>query len=212
MQVIDEDEMSMTQLVKHQKMQQSQSQHMAIVKDAKYANTEQYQNDNADKLAKSNTHSYNVDTPRLTQRQQNQLDKCWYCTSDNKPQVEILSFGYRVYLCKPPRNSTATCLIVPVEHHKSLTECSQDEWDEIDNYRKSMLRAFHAQDYGVVFVEQSANKLRHAVMECYAMPYGAYDTVPMHFKQAIMSQAYDWSQHQPIIDTSKSGYKFPANA
>jgi hypothetical protein len=62
------------------------------------------------------------------------LDTCIYCLKDDsRPQVAMVSLGYRAYLALPNivEMTQGHCLIVPVQHVTSTLECDDDVWDEI---------------------------------------------------------------------------------
>lgn len=140
------------------------------------------------------------------------LEKCWYCLNEQKmPDTPTISIGLRVYLTLPMQQPLVRghCYIIPMEHHLTSLECDDDEWDEIENFMKCLIRAFHARGKGVVFFESSMyfRKQRHAFIEAVPVPYDKYDQCPGYFKQALLSADEEWSQHKKIIDTRKHGFR-----
>lgn len=76
------------------------------------------------------------------------------------------------------------CIIVPTEHVLTTLDCDDDEWTEIRNFQKSLIRMFDAQDQGVLFMEQVVNFKwhKHTVIECIPLPRGMHDDAPAFFK------------------------------
>ena len=110
------------------------------------------------------------------------------------PRVQVIAQGTRVFLSFPETIDMVPghCLIVPNEHVLTLLDCDDDEWTEIRNFQKSLIRMFDAVDkgflifliVGVIFMEQviSFHSHRHAVMECIPIPLDLHADSPAYFK------------------------------
>lgn len=137
---------------------------------------------------------------------------------------KIISASPRIYLARPPYPalSRGTCVLVPREHRCNLLHCDEDEWEELRNYMKCLIRMWvKGRGYaGVVFYEnavsaglsgdettstaQSQRDMAHALM--YAVPIkDEYDfkDVRAMFKEAMLTSDEEWSQHRKVIDTQK---------
>jgi len=145
-------------------------------------------------------------------RSQKALDSCRWCYHDgNPPQCAMISLGTKTYLALPNVTDLVPghCFIVPLQHAVSTLECDDDVWDEIRNFQKCLMRMFHDQGKGVIFMELVKNfkQQRHTVIECIPVPYGVVEDAPMYFQEAIKGSEGEWSQHKKLIDTSKRGFR-----
>lgn len=95
-------------------------------------------------------------------------------------------------------------MIVPIQHRLNLLQCDDDEWEEIRNFMKCLLRMYHDQGRDVMFYENAAAPQRglHAAMQVVPFPYSLGGTVSAFFKEAILTSDGEWTQHQKIIDTA----------
>jgi diadenosine tetraphosphate (Ap4A) HIT family hydrolase len=110
------------------------------------------------------------------------------------PRAQIIAQGTRVFLSFPETIDMVQghCLIVPNEHVLTLLDCDDDEWTEIRNFQKSVIRMFDTLNkglyfyliLGVVFIEQviSFHSHRHAVMDCIPIPADFHADSPAYFK------------------------------
>ncbi|KAL9104098.1 MAG: hypothetical protein Q9163_000900 [Psora crenata] len=182
-----------------------------IAKDARFENDLDYMDENATKLAKRVQKSeINLKNTAISdfQRMNRVLDTCPLChheDTNTPPVAPIISLATRVYLTLPtePEISDGGACIIPVQHHRNLLECDDDEWEEIRNFMKSLTRMYHDQGRDVIFYENAAasQRKRHAGMEAVPLPYNLGDTAPAFFKEAILTTDEEWAQHKKIIDT-----------
>lgn len=182
-----------------------------IAKDAKFDDDIEYLDENADKLAKRVQKSeVNLKNHAIGEFQKINkiLDNCQLCHHEDRnqpPIAPILSLATRVYLTLPtePELSDGGAVIVPIQHRANLLECDDDEWEEIRNFMKCLIRMYHEQGREVVFYENAATPHRHmhAAMQAVPIPYDLGDTAPAFFKEAILTADEEWSQHKKIIDT-----------
>ncbi|KAK5168229.1 Pre-mRNA-splicing factor cwf19 [Saxophila tyrrhenica] len=193
-----------------------------IAKDGKFTNNLDYMDDNATNLSKnvikSDSQLRNTAIEDF-QRMQRTLDSCPLCHHEDKPDplptAPLVSLATRTFLTLPtePELAKLGAVIVPIQHRLNLLECDDDEWEEIRNFMKSLTRLYDAHDRGVLFYENAAHtssRKGHAALNAIPLPHHLAETAPMYFKEAILAQAEQWSQHKPIIDTlalsQKPGY------
>lgn len=183
-----------------------------IAKDVKYSDDLDYMDDNAAKLAKRVTKSdINLRNVAIGdfQKMQKVLDSCPLChheDSNTPPAAPIVSLATRVYMTLPtePEITAGGAVIVPIQHHFSLLECDDDEWEEIRNFMKSLSRMYHERDKGVIFYENAAflhSRKGHAALFAIPLPFHLANNAPAFFKEAMLSADEEWSQHKKVIDT-----------
>jgi hypothetical protein len=193
-----------------------------IAKDGKFVNDLDYMDDNATNLSKKVVKSDSLLRNTAIddfQRMQKVLENCPLCHHEDKadplPVAPVVSLATRTYLTLPtePEIAKGGAVIVPIQHRLNLLECDDDEWEEMRNFMKSLTRYYDAQDKGVIFYENAAHmgsRKGHAALNAIPLPRHLSDTAPAYFKEAVLSQAEQWSQHRPIIDTmslsQKPGY------
>ncbi|KAK9478136.1 CwfJ C-terminus 1-domain-containing protein-like protein [Lipomyces japonicus] len=180
-----------------------------IGKDKKFKNDLDYIDENAEKLA------FRIQKSQIDLRNQTIdevrklnviLDSCPLCQSEGLPPIApVVSTGTRIYLSLPtmPQLSPGAATIVPISHKRSTLECDDDEWEEIRNFMKCLVRMYRSQNRGVLFYENAAsqNLRHHATIEAVPLPYDLIDTAPAYFREAILSSDEEWSSHQKVINT-----------
>lgn len=218
--VEENDEMTIEDMVREERRTKNQAggdamrQAERIAKDVKYTDDHDYMDDNAAKLAKrvhkSEANLKNVAVGEF-QKLNKVLDNCALCHHDDSgrpPIAPVVSLATRTFLTLPtePEVSPGGAMIVPMTHRRNLLECDEDEWEEMRNFMKSLIRMYHAQGREVVFYENAAapHQLRHAAMVAAPIPYEEGAMAPAHFREAFLSSDVEWSQHKPVIDTQKA--------
>uniref|UniRef100_A0A2K6FFU6 CWF19 like cell cycle control factor 2 n=1 Tax=Propithecus coquereli TaxID=379532 RepID=A0A2K6FFU6_PROCO len=116
-----------------------------------------------------------------------QMEKCLYCFDSSQfPKHLIVAIGVKVYLCLPNFRSLTEghCLIVPLQHHRAATLLDEDIWDEIQMFRKSLVKMFENKGLDCIFLEtnMSTKKQYHMVYECIPLPKEVGDMAPIYFK------------------------------
>ncbi|KAK3053303.1 Pre-mRNA-splicing factor cwf19 [Extremus antarcticus] len=223
--VTGNESMSLADMVKHERRTAHGAASSAreaadrIAKDAKYTNNLDYLDDNAanlsKKVVKSDSQLRNTAIEDFT-RMQRTLDTCPLCHHEDKadtlPVAPVVSLATRTYLTLPtePELTKYGAVVVPMQHRGNLLECDDDEWEEIRNFMKSLTRFYDSLDRGVIFYESAVSRSKHAALHAVPLPRHLADTAPAYFKEAILAQAEQWSQHKPLIDTlalsQKPGY------
>ncbi|KAM6157492.1 CWF19-like protein 2 [Rhynchocyon petersi] len=136
-----------------------------------------------------------------------QMERCLYCFDSSQfPKHLIVAIGVKVYLCLPNSRSLTEghCLIVPLQHHKAATLLDEDIWEEIQMFRKSLVKMFESKGLDCIFLEtnMSMKKQYHMVYECIPLPKEVADMAPIYFKKAIMESDEEWSMNKKLIDLS----------
>ncbi|XP_056613355.1 CWF19-like protein 2 isoform X2 [Triplophysa dalaica] len=142
-----------------------------------------------------------------TRRLAGRMEKCPHCfDSPELPKHLIVAVGTKVYMCLPNGVSLTEghCLIVPVQHHTAATGLDEDIWNEIQTFRRTLVRMFEAQDLDCVFFETHMNLKRHfhMVYECVPLPKELGDMAPIFFKKAIMESDEEWAMNKKVVDLS----------
>lgn len=83
------------------------------------------------------------------------LENCSRCIQSNMQKHLIVSMGEYVYLSLPAHEPLLPghCLIVPIRHCCSITQLDENEWSEVNNFRKALIRLFHSKGQEPVFFE-----------------------------------------------------------
>ncbi|XP_052045151.1 CWF19-like protein 2 [Apodemus sylvaticus] len=134
-----------------------------------------------------------------------QMAKCLYCFDSSQfPKHLIVAIGVKVYLCLPNFRSLTEghCLIVPMQHHQAATVLDEDVWEEIQMFRKSLVKMFKDKELDCIFLETNMGlkKHYHMVYECIPLPKEVGDMAPIYFKKAIMECDEEWSMNKKLID------------
>jgi hypothetical protein len=220
--VVENEDMTIEDMVRQERRTKGRGEGNALAerisKDTKFTDNLDYLDENAEKLAKhvqkSGINLRNIAIEDY-QKVKRALDNCPLCANEEKetgPVAPTISLGTRVYLTlqTEPELIDGGAVIVPLEHHTNLLECDDDEWEEIRNFMKCLIRMYHDQGRDVIFYENAATPRRrqHAAMVVVPLPYSLGETAPAFFREAILISDEEWSQHKKIIDTlakSKSG-------
>ncbi|XP_051011824.1 CWF19-like protein 2 [Acomys russatus] len=136
-----------------------------------------------------------------------QMAKCLYCFDSSQfPKHLIVAIGVKVYLCLPNVQSLTEghCLIIPLQHHQAATLLDEDIWEEIQIFRKSLVKMFEDKGLDCVFLEANMGmkKQYHMVYECIPLPKEMGDMAPIYFKKAILDSDEEWSMNKKLIDLS----------
>ncbi|KAI9271408.1 CwfJ C-terminus 1-domain-containing protein-like protein [Sporodiniella umbellata] len=186
-----------------------------IVSDTTFENSNDYMDEKADIIASKKGQTEEQKMRRAVtdyKRTQEALKSCRFCYhDDHPPQLALVSLATTCYLAMSnvQELTPGSCMIVPLQHVTSMLECDDDVWTEIRNFQKCLMKMFHEQDKGVIFMETVTNlrSQRHTVIEAIPIPYGVYEDIPAYFKESILSAEEEWSQHKKLIDTSDRGFR-----
>ncbi|XP_055345564.1 CWF19-like protein 1 isoform X2 [Paramacrobiotus metropolitanus] len=103
--------------------------------------------------------------------QQEEESSCWFCLSS--PQVEkhlVVSVGLHTYVALAKGGLNAEhVLILPITHLRSTPELDDDAVDELERYKKALVRFFAQQNKSTVFFERNY-KSKHMQLQVVAVP------------------------------------------
>ncbi|XP_074160456.1 CWF19-like protein 2 isoform X1 [Sminthopsis crassicaudata] len=214
----DDDDLSLKDLVKNEKMGTAEDQNRAFMKMAsklrEKTDKEYYSLDDMFVSKAANKKCFGGDEEKQKkkaisehQKLAAQMEKCPYCfDSSQLPKHLIVAIGIKVYLCLPNCQSLTEghCLIVPLQHHTAATLLDEDIWEEIQSFRKALVKMFEDKELDCIFLEtnMNMNKRYHMVYECIPLPKDIGDMAPIYFKKAIMESDEEWSMNKKLIDLS----------
>jgi len=132
------------------------------------------------------------------------LHDCKWCLGSKRSQKHlIVSIGKTVYLTLPGTVSLVPghCLIVPICHCASGTQLDEDVWNEIQEYRKALVKMFMSQGEDCVFMETAMGfkKHPHMVIECIPVPEDMGSMLPMYYQKAIQECETEWSDNVKLV-------------
>lgn len=224
---ITTNDISIQDLIQQEKNEQfsfDEQSAKSILKDSQFESNLEYQDENASKLAsyvqsgKVNLSDIqqNKSNPQSLQRIMKNLDRCELCLENNSLESIPISMGQKTYLTLLPYNSynklfpsntTAICLN---EHRENTLYCEDDEWDEIENFMKT-LATYYYKEYkkGVIFIENAVDtkyQRNHAHILVIPISLSICSQAEGYFKEAIISQSDDLEdQHKSVLDTQLKG-------
>lgn len=217
---INQDEMTIEDMVREERSTTGlgKSSVQNIIKDKKFSNDLDYQDDYSSKLAqyvqKGAIDLKNMETSQA-KKLAGALDRCQLCI-ENDSCCDILSMGDKVYLTLPPDPSIAkyATMIVPINHAQNTIQCDDDEWDEIKNYMISLSKFYYSKlNKSVIFYETSIYKNNHAAIVAVPIPLSLSPTIPGFFKQSILEHSSELEQHHnAIIDTMSNAERMGRDA
>ena len=137
------------------------------------------------------------------------IGNCSFCYANIQKHL-IASTGTKAMLCLPRYKSMVPghCLIVPLQHVVQSTVCDEDVLDEMNTYKRSLVKMFQENDEDVIFMETSKNlkSYPHLVIECVPVPREVGDMAPICFQKAIKDAGPEWSNNKKLV-TIKGGVK-----
>lgn len=132
------------------------------------------------------------------------LQDCKWCIGSKRSQKHLMvSMGKSVYLSVPGTVSLADghCFIVPMGHCAAGTDLDEDVWNEIQDYRKALVKMFRSQGDDCVFFETAMGfkKHPHMLIECVPVPEDLGSLLPMYFQKAIQECETEWTNNQKLV-------------
>uniref|UniRef100_M3Y442 CWF19-like protein 2 n=3 Tax=Mustela putorius furo TaxID=9669 RepID=M3Y442_MUSPF len=214
----DDDNLSLTDLVKNEKMGTAENQNKLFMKiaskfmgktDGDYYTLDDMFVSKAAEREHSGEEEENQRRKAIAEHQHlaAQMEKCLYCFDSSQfPKHLIVAIGVKVYLCLPSFRSLTEghCLVVPLQHHRAATLLDEDIWEEIQMFRKSLVKMFEDKGLDCIFLEtyMGMKKHGHMVYECIPLPKEVGEMAPIYFKKAIMESDEEWSMNKKLIDLS----------
>ncbi|MPC53198.1 CWF19-like protein 2 [Portunus trituberculatus] len=139
------------------------------------------------------------------QRVERSLESCQWCF-DNKEMAKhlIVALGKKCYVSLPAHQSLTPghCCISPIHHISCCVQAEEDLWDEVQNFRKSLVKMFASRGEDCIFFE-TVKRLRHfphMVLQCVPLPRETGDMAPIYFKKAIMECEREWAQNKKLVE------------
>ncbi|XP_065586139.1 CWF19-like protein 2 [Cyrtonyx montezumae] len=214
----DDDSMSLQDLVKNEKMRTAEDQNALFMRmasklmektDRDYYTLDDMFVSKAAKKARSGEEEEIQRRKAIHEHQQlaARMEKCPFCFDSSELSKHlIIAIGTKVYLSLPSNQSLIEghCLIAPLQHHTAATLLDEEIWEEIQVFRRALVKMFEAKGLDCVFIETntSMKKRYHMVYECIPLPKEVGDMAPIYFKKAIMEADEEWSMNKKIIDLS----------
>ncbi|XP_058542612.1 CWF19-like protein 2 isoform X1 [Neofelis nebulosa] len=214
----DDDNLSLSDLVKNEKMGTAENQNKLFMRmaskfmgktDGDYYTLDDMFVSKAAERERFGAEEENQRKKAIAEHQSlaARMEKCPYCFDSSQfPKHLIVAIGVKVYLCLPNVRSLTEghCLIVPLQHHRASTLLDEDVWEEIQMFRKSLVKMFEDKGLDCIFLEtnMSMKKQYHMVYECIPLPKEVGDMAPIYFKKAIMESDEEWSMNKKLIDLS----------
>ncbi|XP_077197687.1 CWF19-like protein 2 isoform X2 [Paroedura picta] len=214
----DDDNLSLKDLVRNEKMRTAEDQNKLFMRmaskfsdktDREYYTLDDMFVSNAAKGERSGEEEERQRKQAIQEHRQlaARMEKCPHCfDSPELPKHLIIAIGNKVYLSLPNYRSLTEghCLIAPMQHYTAATLLDEDIWEEIQVFRKTLVKMFEAEDLDCVFLETnlSTKKRDHMVYECIPLPKEVGDMAPIYFKKAIMECDEEWSMNKKLIDLS----------
>jgi len=132
------------------------------------------------------------------------LHDCKWCIGSKRSQKHLMvAMGKSVYLSLPGTASIAPghCLIVPMSHVASGTSLDEDVWNEIQEFRKALVKMFLSRGEDCVFMETAMGFRRqpHMVIECIPVPEDMGSMLPMYYQKAIQECETEWSDNVKLV-------------
>ena len=132
------------------------------------------------------------------------LHDCRWCIGSKRSQKHLMvAMGKSVYLALPGTVSLTQghCLIVPMGHVASGTQLDEDVWNEVQEFRKALVKMFLAQGEDCVFMETAMGFRRHPhmVIECVPVPEDLGSMLPMYYQKAIQECETEWSDNIKLV-------------
>ncbi|XP_064433584.1 CWF19-like protein 2 isoform X2 [Mirounga angustirostris] len=214
----DDDNLSLNDLVKNEKMGTAENQNKLFIRmaskfmgktDGDYYTLDDLFVSKAAEKERSGEEEENQRRKAIAEHQSlaAQMERCLYCLDSSQfPKHLIVAIGVKVYLCLPNFRSLTEghCLIVPSQHHRAATLLDEDVWEEIQMFRKSLVKMFEDKGLDCIFLEthMGMKKHCHMVYECIPLPKEVGEMAPIYFKKAIMESDEEWSMNKKLIDLS----------
>ena len=97
--------------------------------------------------------------------------------------------------------TTGHCLIVPMGHVTSGTSLDEDVWNEVQEFRKALVKMFLSRGEDCVFIETAMGfrKQPHMVIECIPVPEDLGSMLPMYYQKAIQECETEWSDNVKLV-------------
>ncbi|XP_029637300.1 CWF19-like protein 2 [Octopus sinensis] len=140
------------------------------------------------------------------QKMSKSMAGCKFCF-ENISKHLLVAIGQKVYLALPecPSLTEGHCILAPIQHVTSSTAMDEDVWDEIQTFKKVLVRMFQGLNKDSIFLETSMhlNRFPHAHIECVPVDDEEGAMAPMYFKKAILECETEWNMNKKLVDLTK---------
>ena len=206
----DDDKYSLQDLFEHEKLSSVGDQNEVFVKLAGKVRQGDM-DDQFEEIARVKESSSKTEAREKNRaiREHNRVDRvlsnCNWCF-DSKEMLKhlIVAIGHKVYLCLPPHQSLIEghCLIVPMFHIPCATQLDEDVWNEIQTFKKTLVKLFQDKGEDIVFFETAIylKKFPHMLIECVPLEKEIGDMAPIYFKKAILECETEWATNKKLVD------------
>lgn len=136
------------------------------------------------------------------------LDDCKRCFATKMFTKHLMvAVGKTCYLMLPSHTSLTQdhCLIVPMSHVKCSTLLDEDVYEEVQTFRKALVKMFQAEGGRDCVFFECAMGLKghpHMVVECVPLPREMGDMAPMYFQKAIQECESEWAHNKKLVKLS----------
>lgn len=132
------------------------------------------------------------------------LDNCRMCIqSSSMPKHLMISMSETFYLSLPTQEplTDGHCLLVPVRHVPCGTQLDENEWSDLLNFRKALVKMFATINEDVIFFETAIhlNRFPHMYITCVPLPKEQGDLAPIFFKKAIDESESEWASNKKLV-------------
>ena len=88
-----------------------------------------------------------------------------------------------------------------MSHVASGTSLDEDVWNEIQEFRKALVKMFLSRGEDCVFMEteKAFRRQPHRVIECIPVPEDLGSMLPMHYQKAIQECETEWSDNVKLV-------------
>ncbi|GJD13003.1 CWF19-like protein 2 [Galdieria sulphuraria] len=138
------------------------------------------------------------------------LEQCRFCF-ENLAHFQLkhllISFGNFTYLSLVREGSLVKghCFISTTTHHVSSRQLSEEIFEEVVNFKKSLYQMFfETEKKEVIFFETCKDLQRqkqHLVIDCVPLSRADASECPAFFKKAILESESEWSDNKKLIET-----------
>lgn len=132
------------------------------------------------------------------------LDNCRLCIqSSSMPKHLMISMSEAFYLSLPTQEplTDGHCTLVSIRHVPCGTQLDENEWADLLNFRKALVKMFAAADEDVIFFETAVhlNRFPHMYITCVPLPREQGDLAPIYFKKAIDESETEWASNKKLV-------------
>jgi diadenosine tetraphosphate (Ap4A) HIT family hydrolase len=214
----DDDKYSLSQLVSMEKMQSAEDQNAMFARlagkvtektDDEYGMDDAFIKKALNKESLDQMSTRDRDKAIMEHRQMGvALGSCLYCHEGPKFLKHlVVAVGRKVLLMLPPGAplTEGHCLICPIQHVTAGTSLDEEVWEEMQAFRRALVKMFEKNEEDCVFMETVMNLKGHPHMrwECIPLDLETGSTAPMYFKKAILEAEGEWTQNVKLVDLSK---------